>query len=231
MAGETLHSTPNPASACCLPAGDRSVQATLELRMMRPLVYSDTGAELAFYVVVGVFVVLEQATRVRSVLNRDGDRRDQGSFYVLVVFIGVGLAGAFVIASLAPGAAVTGTWRWVTFIAGMVLMVAGIVLRQWSVALLGRSFTVDVRVQAGQTVVDTGPYRWVRHPSYTGMLITFAGIGLALGNGLSLVCAVLVPCIGLVRRIRVEERALLDGLGDPYRRYATGRARLIPKLW
>jgi protein-S-isoprenylcysteine O-methyltransferase Ste14 len=198
---------------------------------MSPPVYSDTGAKIAFYVVIGGFVALEQVTRVRSLLNRDGDRRDEGSFYVLVAFIGAGLASAFVIASLIPAASVSGIWRWVTFVVGMVLMVSGIALRQWSIALLGRSFTVDVRVQAGQTVVDTGPYRWVRHPSYTGMLITFAGIGLALGNGLSLACAVLVPSIGLVQRIRVEERALLDGLGDPYRRYAAGRARLIPNVW
>ena len=86
-------------------------------------------------------------------------------------------------------------------------------------------------VQAGQTVVDTGPYQWVRHPSYTGMLITFAGNGLALGNGLSLACAVLIPCIGLVHRIGVDERALLHGLGDPCQRYASGRARLIPHVW
>jgi len=110
-------------------------------------------------------------------------------------------------------------------------MVAGIVLRQWSVALLGKSFTVDVRVHEGQQVIDRGPYRFVRHPSYTGMLLTFAGIGLALGNWLSLACVLLVPLVGLVLRIRVEERTLLAELGEPYRRFAEGRARLVPHVW
>jgi protein-S-isoprenylcysteine O-methyltransferase Ste14 len=66
------------------------------------------------------------------------------------------------------------------FAAGLVLMWAGIALRQWAVTVLGRFFTVDVRVQPDQTVVEAGPYRYVRHPSYSGMIITF--LGLALGN-------------------------------------------------
>jgi protein-S-isoprenylcysteine O-methyltransferase Ste14 len=64
----------------------------------------------------------------------------------------------------------------------LTLIAIGIAIRQWAVVVLGRYFTTDVRVHGGQTVVETGPYRWVRHPSYTGMLITFVGIGLALGN-------------------------------------------------
>jgi protein-S-isoprenylcysteine O-methyltransferase Ste14 len=113
----------------------------------------------------------------------------------------------------------------------VVLMVAGIAVRQWAVALLGKFFTTDVRVHSDQTVVETGPYRWLRHPSYTGLLMTLVGVGLALGNWASLAVVVVLPLAGLVVRIRVEERALLDGLGEPYRRFAQSRARLIPGLW
>jgi protein-S-isoprenylcysteine O-methyltransferase Ste14 len=97
--------------------------------------------------------------------------------------------------------------------------------------VLGAFFTTDVRVRADQTVVERGPYRWVRHPSYTGMIMTFVGIGLALGNWASLAVLVVVPTAGLVLRIRSEERALLEGLGEPYRRFAASRARLFPGLW
>jgi protein-S-isoprenylcysteine O-methyltransferase Ste14 len=110
-------------------------------------------------------------------------------------------------------------------------MAAGIVLRQWAVALLGRYFTTDVRVHPGQAVIDTGPYRWVRHPSYTGLLLTLVGIALALGNWAALPVLIVVPAIGVVNRIRVEERALLDGIGEPYRRFAATRARLVPHVW
>jgi protein-S-isoprenylcysteine O-methyltransferase Ste14 len=114
---------------------------------------------------------------------------------------------------------------------GLVLIGAGIALRQWAFTTLGRFFTIDVRVAPGQTVVDRGPYRWVRHPSYTGLILSFAGFGLALGNWGSLAAAALVPTAGLLYRIRFEERTLLNGLGEPYRRYAEGRPRLFPGVW
>ena len=110
-------------------------------------------------------------------------------------------------------------------------MRAGIVIRQWAIAVLGPFFTVDVRVHPGQTVVERGPYRWVRHPSYTGLIMTLVGVGLALGNWAALAVLAVVPTAALVVRIRVEERALLDGLGEPYRRFAASRKHLIPGLW
>jgi protein-S-isoprenylcysteine O-methyltransferase Ste14 len=96
---------------------------------------------------------------------------------------------------------------------------------------LGRFFTVDVRVHSDQTVVQRGPYRWVRHPSYSGLLIFFVGVGLALSNWLSLIILAVVPAAGLLVRIRSEERALLAALGDEYRRYAATRRRLFPGVW
>jgi protein-S-isoprenylcysteine O-methyltransferase Ste14 len=197
---------------------------------VRPLPYSDTGARIAFYAILAIFLLLEQRTRVLSWTRRDGERRDRGTLVVVVVSIAVGLAGAGVVAGDVTSAELSGA-RWPLFAAGLAVMLAGIVLRQWSIAMLGRSFTVVVRVREGQQVIDTGPYRWVRHPSYTGMLVTFAGYGLALGNWISILCAIVVPLIGIVVRIRVEEQALLEGLGEPYRRFAEGRKRLVPGVW
>jgi len=85
-------------------------------------------------------------------------------------------------------------------------------------------------VQPGQTVVDRGPYRWVRHPSYAGLIAVFAGLG-GLDNWAALALLAVVPTVGLLVRIRFEERALLDGLGEPYRRFAAGRPRLFPGVW
>jgi protein-S-isoprenylcysteine O-methyltransferase Ste14 len=197
---------------------------------MAPLPYSQGGARVVFYAVLGIWVVLEWWLRFRSHLNRRGAPLDRSNVLVVVVFVAAGLGGAFVLAGDVPSASIH-DGRWAIFVAGVVLMCVGIALRQWAVAVLGRFFTIDVRVQPGQTVVDRGPYRWVRHPSYTGMIVTFLGVGLALGNWLALAAAVIVPTIGLVLRIRSEERALLSGLGEPYRRYATGRPRLFPGLW
>jgi len=113
----------------------------------------------------------------------------------------------------------------------VVVVVVGLFLvLEWR-SLLGRFFTIDVRVHPGQTVVERGPYRWVRHPSYTGLILIFVGIGFALGNWAALAVLAVVPTAGLVVRIRIEERALLDGLGEPYHRFAASRPHLFPGLW
>jgi protein-S-isoprenylcysteine O-methyltransferase Ste14 len=195
-----------------------------------PLPYSDAGARIAFDVVLGVFVVLEQRTRFRSRRNRHGTREDRGSLLVVIVAVVGGVAGACLAAGAMPSAAIPDV-RWPIFVLGVALMCAGIALRQWAIVLLGQFFTVDIRVHTEQTVVERGPYRRLRHPAYTGLIVTFLGIGLALGNWAALGLMLVVPTAGLVVRIRVEERALLDGLGEPYRRFAATRSRLIPGIW
>jgi protein-S-isoprenylcysteine O-methyltransferase Ste14 len=194
------------------------------------LPFDHPGARIVFDVVLGAFVLSELLIRVRSERNRDGSRVDRTSVLVVQATAIGGVGGAVLLARRLPGAALAGA-RWPLFVAGIVLMCAGIALRQWAVATLGRFFTIDVRVQPSQTVVDRGPYRWVRHPAYTGLILTFLGFGLALGNWAALAVAFLVPTAGLVYRINIEERALLDGLGELYRRFAASRPRLFPEVW
>jgi protein-S-isoprenylcysteine O-methyltransferase Ste14 len=115
-------------------------------------------------------------------------------------------------------------------LAGTAVTGGGIALRQWSIATLGRYFVGHVEVQPGQTVVSSGPYRWLRHPSYTGMWLEMTGVGLATGNPLSTAMCATVPLIGIARRIGGEERALatlLPGYAD----YTNGRRRLVPFVW
>lgn len=201
-----------------------------KIAAMAPLPYSDTGAGIGFFVLVGLFAALEEFLIIRTLVRHEGARADRGSHLVFVGCVVVGVGGAFVLAAVVDGATIGGA-RWPAFAVGIALMVVGLTLRVWSIRVLGRSFTVDVRVREGQTVVDSGPYRWVRHPSYTGLLLICAGVGLAFGNAASLACAVLIPCAGCVVRVRIEERALLQELGEPYRLFAEGRARLIPAVW
>lgn len=181
------------------------------------------------YAVIGAWALLEWRIRIRSRFDRQGARTDP-SMFAVIVFISGGLAGGFVVAAHVHGAAM-GAARRPLFGVGLALMCAGIALRQWAISVLGRYFTVDVRVREGQVVVDRGPYRWVRHPSYTGLVLIFVGLGLALGNWAALVVVTVLPVIGLVIRIRYEERVLLAGLGEPYRRYAANRRRLFPGVW
>jgi protein-S-isoprenylcysteine O-methyltransferase len=110
-------------------------------------------------------------------------------------------------------------------------MFAGLLLRWWSVIHLGRFFTVDVAVAADHRIVDSGPYKWIRHPSYTGALTVIAGMALCFGNLVSAL-VLLVPFGTLMlRRMRIEEAALSGGLGDAYPAYMKRTKRLIPGIY
>jgi protein-S-isoprenylcysteine O-methyltransferase Ste14 len=185
---------------------------------------------IAFDIALGAWVLSEWSVRLRSHLQRQGTRLDRNSMLVVVASAVAGVGGAIAVAKAVHVAAIPDP-RWLVFVAGLVLMGAGIAFRQWAVVVLGRFFTVDVRVHEGQTVVERGPYRWLRHPSYTGLIVTFLGLGLALDNWVALAVLAVLPTAGLVYRIHFEERALLDGLGEPYRRFAAGRPRLFPGVW
>jgi protein-S-isoprenylcysteine O-methyltransferase len=117
------------------------------------------------------------------------------------------------------------------YLIGLLLFIGGIVLRWYSIFYLGRFFTVDVAIASEHQVVDSGPYRLIRHPSYTGALIAFVGFGLCLGNWLSLLLTTLPISAAFLWRIRVEERALLEALGDDYRAYMRRTKQLLPFVY
>jgi protein-S-isoprenylcysteine O-methyltransferase Ste14 len=206
---------------------------------LQPLPFVDTGAGLAFAIAAGLFAVLQlTSSLVSGVRARRSTARyvrlDHWSLPFVIVCAGLGVFGAASSAARLTRAAVTPglpAVRWLLFGLGIALIVTGSVLRLWAITTLGRWFTYDVRVTDDQPVVQTGPYRWVRHPSYTGVLLVLFGIGLTLGNWLSLLFVLVLPTLGLVRRIQVEEAALLGTIGEPYERYAAGRSRLLPGLW
>jgi protein-S-isoprenylcysteine O-methyltransferase Ste14 len=114
------------------------------------------------------------------------------------------------------------------FLAGIALMWAGIAFRYYAMRVLGRYFTFQVDVHSGQTVIEAGPYRYIRHPSYTGALITVLGLGLALGNWAGILAMLVCIGIGYAYRIHVEEAALIAALGEPYKDYMRRTQRLVP---
>jgi len=137
------------------------VQSTLPL--------TGHGARLLLQATVVAFMLSEIGNRVRSARHSGGTRADRGSIVLVVACIAAGLLAAGWAVASSSGVALPGGW-W-SFSVGIALMWFGIALRQWSVLALGRYFTVAVRVVEDQRVVDSGPYRWVRHPSYTGLLV------------------------------------------------------------
>ena len=161
----------------------------------------------------------------------DGRRRGRdATYWRLQAWQLGGLALGLVAARQVPSAALPGTvWLWPVL--GCVVGLAGVALRWWSILTLGRHFTRNLQIGADHVVVDAGPYRVLRHPSYAGAILMFAGVGIGLGNWLSLAACVVLPAIGYIERIPREERLLREQLGAPYEAYADRRRRLLPGVW
>ena len=115
--------------------------------------------------------------------------------------------------------------------AGTGLLIVGSLFRRYCFRILGKYFTAAVTVSADQPVIENGPYRWIRHPGYTAGFIMFLGIGLALGNWLSLVIFFLEICFVYNQRVKAEEKALLETIGEPYRVYMARTKRFIPFIF
>jgi protein-S-isoprenylcysteine O-methyltransferase Ste14 len=195
-----------------------------------PLPFEAPPAHIVFAVVLAAFVVGELAIRIATTRNRAKGTTEWASLVVVIAGFGVGIVGGILIALHLTWAAIP-VGRLALFVTGITLMVLGLALRAWSVIVLGRNFTVYVQVRDEQPVVDIGPYRLLRHPSYTALLLVCLGIGVALTNWLALLVIVVAPTVAILVRIRVEERALLAGIGEPYRRFMATRKRLIPWVW
>ncbi len=116
---------------------------------------------------------------------------------------------------------------WV-FYPGIMIIVIGIIVRQWAIFVLGRFFTTTVSVQKSQKVIDHGPYRYIRHPSYLGIFLIIVGIGLALHTWGGILVLLVMNGIALGYRMHVEEKVLVSELGDDYVQYMKRTKRLIP---
>jgi protein-S-isoprenylcysteine O-methyltransferase Ste14 len=174
------------------------------------------------------WALLEASLRVREAVQGKGRRnRDRGTRVLIAITIGAAIGAAGAATSVAPSLRIPGAVREL----GVFVMWSGLATRVWAVVALGGAFRTTVEIDPDQAIVSSGPYTWIRHPSYDGLLLILAGVGLALGNWLSLVACLVLPLPALVRRIYVEEAELNRVLGDAYRTYQARTARLIPGLW
>jgi len=155
---------------------------------------------------------------------------DKGSLRLLWITIAASVAFAYFLYYAVPDAGFA-TAAPTSRIVGTVIYVCGLALRWYAIIYLGRFFTVDVAIAADHQLIDSGPYRYVRHPSYTGALLAFLGIGLTLANWASLAVMSVPIFAAFARRMRVEEAALLQGLGAQYRLYMDRTKRLIPGVY
>jgi protein-S-isoprenylcysteine O-methyltransferase Ste14 len=171
---------------------------------------------------VGILVV----TRTR---RGGGEVKDRGSLLLLWPAIGASVAAAMMYGETHRRTMLGGA-PWLVGVA-LALMVAGLVVRWTAILTLGRRFSANVAIHATQTVEKGGLFRWVRHPSYSGMLLIFVSVGVYERSWVSLGIMVVVPTAALLYRIAVEERALTEAFGAEYVDYCRVTKRLVPGVY
>ncbi len=184
--------------------------------------------EMTFIILVFLWILLESYNAISSSVRRGRKTKvtgGKGSTAILRITLYSSIIGAFFLSSL--GTLMLPRWF---FYLGASLMVTGMILRQWAIHTLGGYFGIKIGVEDGQKVVDRGVYHYIRHPSYLGIYIVGAGIGLCLRSVPGIFIILFLVGIALAYRIRVEERFLVSQLGDEYSLYMKRTKRLIPFL-
>jgi protein-S-isoprenylcysteine O-methyltransferase Ste14 len=167
-------------------------------------------------------------SRVKRSLSTDA-RFDKSSMRILWVTILVSVNIGVVLSFQRVG--YFGGGSSVFPVVGITMIILGLLVRWIAIFSLKRQFTVDVAITKDHRIVSEGIYRFVRHPSYAGSLLSFLGLGLSSANAISLVVIVPPVCAAFLYRIRVEERALTDAFGEEYVRYCASTKRLIPGIF
>jgi protein-S-isoprenylcysteine O-methyltransferase Ste14 len=184
--------------------------------LWRILFYGWTASEI--YIAI--------ATRTR---RGSGKRLDRGSLMVLWLTI----LGSITAAEWIGGAATPnmfGGAHWLR-ITAVILIITAIVIRWTAILSLGKAFSANVAIRDSQTVYRKGLYKFVRHPSYSGLLLVFVAIALHERNWLAAAVVIVLPTLALLYRIHVEEQALRQAFGEEYESYCNTTKRLIPGIY
>jgi protein-S-isoprenylcysteine O-methyltransferase Ste14 len=197
---------------------------------MRPLPFTFPYA-IAFWAIwVWSFIPEYRIVDLARKAAKTKGSRDAGSIQVIFAVMWIAFFFAFAVAWL-PATQFPPGGRIIAFYSGLAALVAGGLLRRACWRTLGEYFTGDVKARADQPVIQTGPYKWVRHPSYTGAMLMFVGIGIALTNWLSVALLATGTIVAYGYRVKVEERALLSEIGEPYAEYMQTHKRFIPFIF
>jgi len=176
-----------------------------------------------------IFGISEIALGLFMRAKSDAKSEDKGSLRILWIVILASLFLAYRATHWFPALTISNIN--ISYPIGVLMFFSGLILRWFSIIYLGRFFTVNVAIAKDHRVIDTGPYRYIRHPSYTGALMAFTGFALCLSN-IAAIFIILVPVtIAFLHRIGIEEAALGNALGVAYLDYCKRSKRLLPFIY
>jgi protein-S-isoprenylcysteine O-methyltransferase Ste14 len=175
------------------------------------------------YVLFEIFMSRRQLKKRE--ISKSGDK---GSIWLLTISITIGYWLSFIIASTKTGR----IYHWNTFfIIGSILVLIGLIIRVSSILTLKQQFTYTVTKIEGHELIVKGLYKWIRHPGYLGQLIIFLGISASLSNWISILLMLIPVSFGYLNRIKVEEKFMVEQMGQKYVEYQKRTKRLIPAIY
>jgi protein-S-isoprenylcysteine O-methyltransferase Ste14 len=157
------------------------------------------------------------------------DSHDKSSLRILWITISVAVTGGVFIGSSQIGL-IDCCDPWISY-TGLGLIIFGLIIRWIAIITLRQYFTVDIAVQPGQTIIKRGLYNRIRHPSYSGSLLSFLGLGLSFSNWFSTLIIFIPIFAAFYYRISIEEKALIKIFGSDYEDYRNNTAMLIPRIF
>jgi protein-S-isoprenylcysteine O-methyltransferase Ste14 len=174
---------------------------------------------------IGSEIYLNRFARSGNIQKK---KKDQGSEWILWITAFVAVTASSLIAIYSEFAIYLDL-QW--SLLGLLCMIAGILFRFTAIRQLGKFFTVDVILHADHQLIQTGLYKSLRHPSYTGIMLTLIGFGWSLNHWMSLLIVVSIFFFALRNRIKIEENALIEQFGEQYLQYKTKSWKLLPFIY
>ena len=181
---------------------------------------------IVFSTLYGFFeIFMSRRQQDKRKISKSGDK---GSIWLLTISISIGYWLSFIIASTKIGR----IYHWNTFfVIGSILALTGLIIRVTSILQLKQQFTYTVTKIENHELIETGLYRIIRHPGYLGQLIIFLGISTCLSNWLSIILMIIPVLLGYLNRINVEEKFMVEQMGQKYIDYQKRTKRLIPTIY
>jgi len=186
------------------------------------------AAIAAIIAVQAYYLIWETGMTIRTTRGLDNSA-DRGTRRLMWILMVTAFGGAWFPVVFGPG-----LWlnlgEWLTWV-GILMMISGIIFRRYAIGVLGEFFTATVQIRKDHQIIKNGPYRFIRHPSYLGILILALGNGIALANWISFLLCLALPIAGIILRIRVEEKVLAQHFGEQYQNYKKNTWRILPYIY
>lgn len=190
-------------------------------------VFPNAVASIVFQILVYGIFIMELAVVLRR--RKNAQKKDKGT--ALILFASIFLAFFIMNILLKTGVGLLPKeYHWVTYI-GFAIIIVGMIFRWYSINVLGKYFTGVVMIQQDHKIIKKGPYKILRHPSYTGGIIYLVGVGVSANDWLTTLVFLITSGISYSYRIKIEEKALLEHFGNDYSNYQKETWKMIPYIY